>query len=150
MCENRTMQKINAYLAIHQRLGSKGNGDFNAIAAEVGHEKKLDYPLREAKGPVGETIEFYDIPPNDKESVLRELYPFRPIPSMDDIVFDIHEEKSFKVRDFMVMRDHGLNFLVSPYFSSSGGSVLDWVCREKDVDDESGETIIDTKTLGNA
>ena len=146
MRNDKTLEKINAYMAIHQRLGSKGNGDFNAIAAEVGYEEKLAYPLRKAKGPAGETIEFYQIPENEKERVLQELYPFAPIPSMEDTVFDIHEEKTFKVKDFLVMRDHDLNFLVSPFFCRSGGSVLDWISRDEGNNDDENP-VLDLKTI---
>ena len=53
MCDEQKLEKINAYMAIHQRLGSKGNGDFDASAAKVGDEEKLSYPLHEAKCPAG-------------------------------------------------------------------------------------------------
>ena len=147
MHDDKIMDKINAYMAIHQRLGSMGNGDFGDIAGKIGIEEKLGYPLHEAKGPVGEPIEIYDIPHEEKEKVLRKMYPFQPVPSMDEIMFDIHEEKTFTVKDFIVMRDHNLNFLVSPYFSSSGGSVLDWISRQKDNDDEDDDAIVDLKTI---
>ena len=148
MHDDKIMDKINAYMAIHQRLGSKGNGDFGDIAERIGVEEKLDYPLIKAKGPVGEEIEIYDIPQEEKEKILRKMYPFQPVPSMDEIMFDIHEEKTFTVRDFMVMRDHELNFLVSPYFCSSGGSVLDWISRQKDNDDDDeNDAIVDLKTI---
>lgn len=146
MCDDMKLEKINAYMAIHQRLGSKGNGDFNAITKKVGYEEKLSYPRHQAKGPAGEEIEIYDIPQEDKEKVLRKLYPFLPVPSMDETMFDIHEEKTFTVKDFMVMRDHNLNFLVSPYFCSSGGSVLDWVARQNDNEDDDSD-IVDLKTI---
>ena len=156
MHDDKIMDKIDAYMAIHQRLGSVGNGDFGDIAERIGIEEKLGYPLHEAKGPVGEAIEIYDIPQEQKEKVLRKMYPFQPVPSMDEVMFDIHEEKTFTVKDFMVMRDHNLNFLVSPYFCSSGGSVLDWISRQKDNDDDDNDedddgggvnAIVDLKTI---
>jgi len=42
-------------------------------------------------------------------------------------LFDLHEGKPFKVRDYMVVWDNGHSFLVSPYCPSSGGSVIDWL-----------------------
>ena len=155
MHDDEIMDKIDAYMAIHQRLGSMGNGDFDTIAKKIGIEEKLGYPLHEAKGPVGEAIEIYDIPQVEKEKILRAMYPFQPVPSMDEIMFDIHEEKTFTVKDFMVIRDHNLNFLVSPYFCSSGGSVLDWISRQKDNEDDEDEdddgggvnAIVDLKTI---
>ena len=121
------IDKIMAYLALHQRLGSTRDGDFAAIAEKLGAEPELGYPLAEAKGPAGETIEIYQIPEAEKGGVLVAMYVFAIPPSMDAELLDIHEDKTFKVRDFLVIRDHGLNFLVSPYFQKSGGSVLDWV-----------------------
>lgn len=41
-------------------------------------------------------------------------------------MYDIHEGKKFVVKDFMVTREGEANFLVSPYYFESGGSVIDW------------------------
>jgi hypothetical protein len=41
-------------------------------------------------------------------------------------VEDIHAEKKFKRRDFMVVREGRMNMLVSPYYFEGGGSVIDW------------------------
>ncbi|MDB6169074.1 MAG: hypothetical protein JWM88_1938 [Verrucomicrobia bacterium] len=71
--------------------------------------------------------EEYLIPPEDKLQVLEQLYPFVKIPSLNDTLMDIHEEKEFVVRDFKVVREQGMNMLVSPYYYRSGGSVIDWV-----------------------
>lgn len=120
------IDKIMAYLALHQRLGSTRDGDFNAIAEKLGAEPELGYPLAEAKGPAGEAIGIYQIPEEEKGRVLKEMYIFATPPNMDDELLDIHEDKTFRAGDFLVIRDHGLNFLVSPYFQKSGGSVLDW------------------------
>ena len=45
-------------------------------------------------------------------------------------MIDIHEDKTFKVRDFRVTREDGMNLLVSPYYPNSGGTVIDWVREE--------------------
>jgi hypothetical protein len=75
-----------------------------------------------ATGPV----EVYIIPEEKKAEVLALLYPFRPIPSLRRTVEDIHAEKKFKIKDFMVTREDGMNMLVSPYYFESGGTVIDW------------------------
>ena len=150
MCNKNKLGKINAYMALHQRLGSEGNGDFLTIASQLEEEPKLDFPLEEATGPANEKIEVYVIPYDRKEELLKKLYPFHPLPSLDSTMYDIHEEKTFVVRDFMVIRDHGLNFLVSPYFCSSGGSVLDWIGQnEYNSDEDDGSELVDVKMLVN-
>ncbi|MGB9005245.1 MAG: hypothetical protein WCB96_05940 [Candidatus Aminicenantales bacterium] len=40
---------------------------------------------------------------------------------------DIHAEKTFRVREFMVTREGRMNVLASPYYLESGGTVIDWI-----------------------
>ena len=40
---------------------------------------------------------------------------------------DIHENRAFRVRDYKVVKDAQGLWLVSPYYFSSGGTVIDWV-----------------------
>jgi hypothetical protein len=42
-------------------------------------------------------------------------------------MIDIHADKKFRVKDFMVTREGGMNMLVSPYYFESGGSVIDCI-----------------------
>ena len=89
-------------------------------------ESKLPYPTRPLKVRGG-IVEEYLIPDEKKAEVLEALYIFAPVPSLDEEMFDLHEGKKFPVRDFRVTWEHGLNFLVSPYYPSSGGTVIDWM-----------------------
>ena len=89
-------------------------------------EVKLPYPTRPLQVQGG-TVEEYIIPDENKAEVLGKLYIFRPIPSLDEELYDIHEEKKFRVRDFRVTWEGGHNFLVSPYYPRSGGTVIDWM-----------------------
>lgn len=85
----------------------------------------LEVRLRDARGrPVSEE---YVIPLNAKKAVLHLLSPFVEKPELNEILFDLHEEKKFLVADFKVVRENGMNYLVSPYYYSSGGTVIDWV-----------------------
>ncbi|MCK4597795.1 hypothetical protein KAU04_07125, partial [bacterium] len=70
-----------------------------------------------------------------REEILKKLYPFEGVPSLDEEKFDLHEGKLFQVREFRVTREHRMNFLVSPYYPNSGGSVIDWMPPEF-ADDE--------------
>lgn len=88
-------------------------------------ELPLPYPTRPIKVEGG-YVDAYIIPEEDKGKILKALYPFVPLPSLDAVKLDIHEDKMFKVREFMVLRSPGMNWLVSPYFPSSGGTVIDW------------------------
>jgi hypothetical protein len=84
--------------------------------------------LRDANDrPVSEE---YVIPPDAKAEVLEMLYPFVELPGLDEEVFDLHEERKFRVADFKVVRENGLTLLVSPYYYSSGGTVIDWAPAE--------------------
>ena len=94
-------------------------------------EPVLNFPLHRTTGPSNELIQSYDIPDKAKEEVLTEMYPFQPFPELEDIFYDIHEGKTFIVRDFNVIRDHEINFPVSPYYLNSGGSVLDWMTPDR-------------------
>jgi hypothetical protein len=89
----------------------------------------LNFPrevrVRDARGrPVSEE---YVIPLNAKKAVLDRLSPFVEKPELTEELFDLHEEKKFLVADFKVVRENGLNLLVSPYYYSSGGTIIDWV-----------------------
>ena len=87
----------------------------------------LPYPLQELKMHSGPPAQEYLIPEEDREKVLRSIYPFRPCPDLNAVRFDLHEEKFFCVRDFKVIRENERNFLVSPYYAHSGGMVIDWL-----------------------
>jgi hypothetical protein len=103
-------------------------------------EPLLPYPLRTvqtAQGPA----KVYDIPEQKKGAVLEKLYPFIPLPSLVDEMEDIHAEKTFRVKDFMVVREGQMNFLVSPYYFESGGSVIDWVSVGEDEENDCDETV---------
>ena len=75
----------------------------------------------------GYTVEEYIIPEDKKAEVLKALYPFVPLPSMNAVRLDIHSGKKFKVREFRVTREGNMNCLVSPYYEEGGGTVIDWM-----------------------
>ena len=102
------------------------------------HEHKLPFPTRplQVRGGI---VEEYIIPDDRKEELLQQLYLFDPVPSLDEERYDLHEGKTFKVGDFKVVWDRGRNWLVSPYFASSGGSVIDWMPADW-ADDEAEDT----------
>jgi hypothetical protein len=97
------------------------------------HDRRLPYPTRPLK-VFGGTIEEYIIPEHKKQEVLNQLYLFDPVPALDEQRFDLHEGKLFTVCEFRVVREDGKNFLVSPYYPNSGGSVIDWM--PADFEDE--------------
>ena len=94
-----------------------------------GGEPRLPFPTRplEVQGGV---VEEYIIPDEWKQAVLKQLYLFEPVPSLDEKRFDLHEGKLFTVREFRVTREDDHNWLVSPYYPSSGGTVIDWMPPE--------------------
>ena len=109
-------------------------------------DEKLPYQTRPLFFSNGASVDEFIIPDEDRELVLEQLYPFSPIPKLTDVVYDLHADKTFVVRDFRVTWEHGMNYLVSPYYPESGGTVIDWVDEDwandeddtEDFDDELG------------
>jgi len=90
-------------------------------------DEKLPYQTRPLFFSDGASVDEFIIPDEDRELVLEQLYPFSPIPKLTDVVYDLHADKTFVVKDFRVTWEHGMNYLVSPYYPESGGTVIDWV-----------------------
>lgn len=90
----------------------------------------MDFPLRDLKMSNGSVEQEYDIPEDRKAAVFSTLYIFDRQPKLDDLRFDIHEGKPFRVRDCRVIRCRNRNMLVSPYYPRSGGMVVDWMPLE--------------------
>src|SRR3972149_3565215 len=115
---------------------------------ELPIEERLPYPTRPLVFPNGTSVEEFIIPDEDKEIVLAQLYPFSPIPKLTDVMYDLHADKTFVVKDFRVTWEHGMNYLVSPYYPESGGTVIDWMDEEwgsgEDAEDEFDEEFDDS------
>lgn len=101
-------------------------------------DEKLPYQTRPLFFSNGASVDEFIIPDEDRELVLEQLYPFSPIPKLTDVVYDLHADKTFVVKDFRVTWEHGMNYLVSPYYPESGGTVIDWV--DEDWANEEGDT----------
>lgn len=99
------------------------------LKAILGEQPPLDYPLKPLTLSNGFTSQVYEIPKKEKPGVYEKLYCFTDGMSMDDEALDIHSGKMFHVRDFLVIREDGMNFLASPYYPESGGTVLDWAMK---------------------
>ena len=104
---------------------------------EPSMEERLPYPTRPLYFPDGSCVEEFIIPEEDKEIVLAQLYPFSPIPKLTDLLYDLHADKTFVVKDFRVTWEHGMNTLVSPYYPEGGGTVIDWIDENSWISDES-------------
>ena len=128
------LNKLASYLELHDRLQKFPPCKPQGLSPS-GPEERLPYPTRKMKAPWGKPLEAYIIPEEDKEKVLKELYPFVDTPSLNTVMLDLHENKCFTVRDYLVIREGKQNYLVSPYFGSTGGSVLDWVDPEGSTED---------------
>jgi len=90
----------------------------------------MDSPLPFPTKPLvmnGVEIEEYIIPEEKKAEVLKDMYIFYPVPRMGDEMEDIHSGKLFRVREFRVTRENGLNLLVSPFYEEGGGTMIDWI-----------------------
>jgi len=110
-------------------------------------DEKLPYKTRPMYFPNGASVEEFIIPDEDRELVLEQIYPFSPLPKLTDVMYDIHADKTFIVKDFRVTWEHGMNYLVSPYYPESGGTVIDWWdenWNEELEDDEDDDLEIDS------
>jgi hypothetical protein len=99
----------------------------------TGPQERLDYPTESMKMSNGCEVEKYIIPEEDRQKVLDALYPFTDQPGLDEMRLDLHTNKTFRVRDFIVTREGDGNFLVTPYYAEQGGTVLDWMMPDKDA-----------------
>lgn len=106
--------------------------------AVAGRKPELPYPLKEVECSDGTVQRIYEIPDEDMVKVLADINPLADGPGIDDVMFDLHERKEFKVRDFLVIRWCEGNLLASPYFPSTGGMFMDWLSLDK----ASGQGII--------
>ncbi len=104
-----------------------GGEEKRILRSLTGPEDELPYPRRPLLMANGVMVEEYVIPDADRQKVLEELFIFSPVPSLEDEMFDLHEKATFRVREYRVTREGGNNYLVSPYYPRSGGTVLDWV-----------------------
>lgn len=108
----------------HKRRMQSGGMDRFGFAQEP--DDRLPYETRSVEVE-GKTIEVYVIPDEKKAEVLAALYPFANVPALDEERFDLHAEELFRVGDFLVTREDDQNYLVSPYYLSGGGTVIDWM-----------------------
>ena len=102
-------------------------------------DEKLPYATQPLFFPDGTVVEEFIIPDEDRELVLKQLYPFIPVPNLTDRMIDIHVDREFLVKDFRVTWEYGMNYLVSPYYPEGGGTVIDWWDPEGQAEDEFDE-----------
>lgn len=60
----------------------------------------LPFPIKVVHSATG-PVRIYEIPDDQKAAILKQLYIFSPVPSLDDIMEDIHAGKRFRVRKFL-------------------------------------------------
>lgn len=127
-----------------KKVSQLGKYERDMLTKIMGFLPKLEFATHRRRKSDGVMVDVYDIPDSAKAEILAELYPFSPSPSLDDTLFDIHEVKTFKVSDFMVVREDNSNFAVSPYYLHSGGTILDWIPMDRiepNADDEDDATM---------
>lgn len=96
-----------------------------------GPQDRLDYPTEILKMANGCEVEKYIIPDEDRQKVLA----FNDPPALDAVMLDLHTQRMFKVRDYIVTREGNGNFLVTPFYAEAGGTVLDWVAPDRKTND---------------
>ena len=94
----------------------------------------LDYPIVKLEMPEEYEAEMeYEIPAEDKEKILKELWPFATPVTLETIFWDLHEQAFFKMCGFKVIRSRNRNFIASPYYSHSGGLACDFISDASDI-----------------
>ena len=73
----------------------------------VKESEPLPYPLKPLKMASGPDEQVYDIPEDAKAKVFEEVWPFHGCPALDELRFDLHEQKVFKFREAQVIRHKG-------------------------------------------
>ncbi len=107
--------------------GEMSLGEKRLCRQVLGSLPQLPFPLRDVPCADGTIQKEYVIPVECREEVLNQLCFLQPVPKLDDVMFDLHEQKLFTVRDYRVIRWHGTNILASPYFDRTGGMLVDWM-----------------------
>lgn len=67
-------------------------------------EARTAVPPKEVECADGTVQRINEIPDTDKAKALADLNPFADAPAIDGTLFDPHERKPIKVRDFPVIR----------------------------------------------
>ena len=106
--------------------GRLGYEERQMMLAITGPQPPLNFPTHLLAMSDGTFTQEYEIPAEEREAVFQKLYLFDSPPPMEKYVMDIHEGKKFKVKRFRVIREDGGNFIVSPFYPISGGTLLDW------------------------
>ena len=120
------MDKLQVWSATERRImATIMEPETQSVHEELGYIH--DIVTIDKEGYNKEEVTVFRVPDEDKQLVLNTFYPFFPVPKLEDIRFDLHEQKSFKVSDFLLIQIDGLTTLVSPYFFKSGGMVIDWM-----------------------
>ena len=107
-------------------ISQLGREERQMMLTVTGPQEPLDYPTHLLAMSDGTFTQEYEIPAEEREAVFQKLYLFDSPPPMEKYVMDIHEGKKFKVKRFRVIREDGGNFIVSPFYPISGGTLLDW------------------------
>ena len=119
---------------IHSVKAEASDPEKSMLEIILDEAEPLPYALKAIEMYDGSTEQEYEIPDEDKQSVLDTLYPFDKCPKLNERRFDIHEQKVFTVREYRVIRCRNRNMIVSPYYNHSGGMVVDWMPTEEDND----------------
>ena len=109
------------------KISQLGREERKMMLSVTGPQPPLDYPMHLLQMSDGTFTQEYEIPEEEREAVFRKLYLFENPPAMDETILDIHENKRFKASEFRVIREGEGNFIVSPFYPISGGTLLDWV-----------------------
>lgn len=105
-----------------------GREERHMMKACTGEQEPLKYPtVWKQFQNHGYRFRQYVIPPEEKAAVIRKLWMFDGAErlDMDATYLDIHCNKTFKLRDAIITREDGCNFIMSPYYPEAGGTLLD-------------------------
>ena len=105
-----------------------------------GDEEVPPFPSEPRHGESGGEVisEEFFIPESERQAYLDAYYPFEDPPKLDERKYDLHSGKFFFVRDYKLIRKDGMNYICSPYYYESGGTIIDWM-EPKDFESKDSE-----------
>lgn len=125
-----TIGKVNGVVKARARDGFvPGEEERQMMAAVMPKAGRLEYETeKKSIDGTGYHFEQYIVPTEKKEAIIRELWLFSDADKldMDGMYLDLHTGKTFKLREAIITRENGRNFVMSPYYSEGGGTLLDF------------------------
>jgi hypothetical protein len=85
------------------------------------------YAIRSVTTANGHVAHIYVIPKDERVKHMQRLWPFKPVPTADEMLQDVHSNKVAPFQDCEIIRWNRFNFIVAPDYLHTGGMAVDLV-----------------------